>query len=61
MMAFSESKMTKYTSMEIRQYGVFDDDGILIGVKEDAPADFKEAYEADKKFRKKWEDAGVDV
>ena len=60
MMIFSESKLTGYTSMEIMKYGIFDDDGVLIGVKEDAPADFKEAYEVDKKLCKKWEAQGLD-
>ena len=50
MIAFSESKLAKYTNEECERYGVFDDLGFIIGVKDDAPADFKEAYEADKKM-----------
>ena len=61
MMAFSESKLARYTSIEIMKYGIFDDEGVLIGVKEDAPEDFKKACETDKKFCNKWEAMGVDV
>ena len=61
MMAFSESELARYSFKEIMRYGIFDEYGVLKGVKEEAPAEFKAAYEADKKFREKWEAAGIDV
>ena len=61
MIAFSESALAKYTFEEISVYGVFDEDGVLVGVKEDAPPDFKEAYEKDKKIRENRQALGLDV
>ena len=60
MMAFSESELARYSSKEIMKYGIFDEYGVLNGVKEDAPAEFKVAYETDKKLREKWESMGID-
>ena len=50
MMAANESKMSNFTVEEVLSYGVFDEDGSLIGVTDFAPAEFKEAFEADKKM-----------
>lgn len=41
MIAFSESALAKYTFEEMSVYGVFDEDGVPVGAKEDAPTDFK--------------------
>ena len=46
MIAPNALKIFSYSEEEFRQYGQFKDmDGDLIGVKDDAPDDFKEAYE----------------
>ena len=45
-----QTKLEKFSAEDFEKYGVFDDVGDIIGVKDDAPADFKEAYEADKKM-----------
>lgn len=29
----------------IHQYGIFDEDGFLIGIKDDAPQEIKDSYE----------------
>ena len=60
MHVFGESELDKYTTEDILKHGVFDDMGCLVGIKDDAPADFKVAYEADKKKNKKWEELGID-
>ena len=60
MTAFSESKLAKYTDKEFEEYGIFDDLGTIIGVKDDAPADFKQAYEEYKEHCQKMEDLGLD-
>lgn len=44
-----EVKMAKFSIEERDKYGVFDEDGFMISVKDNAPAEFKEAYEWDKK------------
>ena len=54
MVAYSELKMVKFSDKEVETYGLFDNWGVLIGVRDDAPADFKKAYEHDKKM---YEDA----
>lgn len=41
MIAFSESALAKSTFEEMSVYGVFDEDGVPVGAKEDAPTDFK--------------------
>ena len=50
MVAYSELKLVKFSDETVEKYGLFDNWGILIGIKDDAPADFKEAYEHDKKM-----------
>ena len=50
MMAADKSKMAKFSVEEVFSYGIFDEDGSLVGAKDDAPAEFKEAFEADKKM-----------
>ena len=60
MKAFSESKLAKYEDIESLKYFIFDEYGDLIGVKDDAPPDIKEAYEADKKIDEKWAELGID-
>ena len=60
MYLFSEMRLAKYKKEEILNYGVFDKMGCLVGVKEDAPPEFKEAYEHDKKMDEEWEALGID-
>ncbi len=57
---FSESKLAKYADIESFKYFIFDEYGDLIGVKDDAPPDIKEAYEADKKISDEWAALGID-
>ena len=52
-------KMTKFTVEECKKYGVFDEDGWLIGVKEDTPANFKEAWSEDQKLYAEAEKKGI--
>ena len=60
MKAFSESRLAKYADVDILKYFIFDECGDLIGVKDDAPPDIKEAYEADKKISDEWATLGID-
>ncbi len=60
-LAYGESKFWQYPIEEIRKYCLFDEFGSIIGVKETAPADFKEAYEEHRKRRDEWEKLGIDV
>lgn len=53
-------ELEKFTFEEFERYGIFDDLGELIGVKDDAPPEFKEAYEHDKKKRAEFEALGID-
>ena len=53
-------ELEKFTFEEFERYGLFDDLGELIGVKDDAPPEFKEAYEHDKKKRAEFEALGID-
>ena len=50
MVAYSELQMVKFRDEEIKKHGVFDNWGFLIGIKEDAPEELKEAWLADKKM-----------
>lgn len=50
MIAFTESKFWQYPVEYIEKYCLFDEYGSICGTKEDAPPEFKEAYEADKKM-----------
>ena len=60
MHAFNETRLAEYTQEELLTYGLFDDLGCLVGVKENAPVEFKLAYEADKQKAKEWETLGID-
>ena len=60
MMAVCDSELAKYTGDEILTYGLFDEDGCIVGVTEDAPPEFKEAYEHDKKLQAEREALGLD-
>lgn len=53
-------EMEKFSLEEFEQYGLFDDLGEIIGVKDDAPPEFKEAYEHDKELHAKFEALGID-
>ena len=50
MLAVGQTKLEKFSTEELKKYGLFDDVGDIIGVKADAPEEFKEAFEADKKM-----------
>ena len=52
-------KLSAFSIEEFERYGLFDEDGCIIGVKEDAPPKFKEAYEYDKKKEAEWEALGL--
>ena len=58
--AFGEMKLSKFAKEEVLAYGIFDEWGDLSGVKDDAPADFKEAYEHDKKTEEELAALGID-
>ena len=60
MHAFNGTRLAKYTKEELLTYGIFDDMGCLVGIKDDAPPEFKAAYEADKKKDDEWEALGID-
>ncbi|MBR0261028.1 MAG: hypothetical protein IJQ85_04450 [Selenomonadaceae bacterium] len=60
MMAYSESELAKISMEDFWKYAIFDEWGIIIGVKEDAPAEFKEAYEHDKKIEEEAWAKGID-
>ena len=60
MKSFSESKLALFSVEEFEKYSIFDERGLAIGVKDNAPAEFKAAFEADKKLREKWEELGID-
>lgn len=55
-----QTKLSAFSIEEYERYGLLDDVGCIVGVKDDAPAEFKEAYEADKKFYQKMEAEGLD-
>ena len=58
--AASRVSPNAHTYEEMKKYGVFNSYGFVCGVKEDAPNDFKEAYEEYKEHSKKMEDLGLD-
>ena len=60
MIAYSESKFWQYPLEEIKRYCLHDEYGSVIGVKEDAPADFKAAYAAEEERSREWETLGID-
>ena len=60
MLAPDEVKLKGYSVEEYEKYCVFDEDGFICGVKDDAPSEFKEAYEHDEKRRKELEALGID-
>ena len=53
-------KLLEYPKEVRKRYCIFDDCGCIIGVKDDAPPDIKEAYEADKKISDEWATLGID-
>ena len=62
MLAYSEFEFFSVYSYNDRKcYCLYDDFGCIIGVKEEAPAEFKAAYEEYRKKREEWEAAGIDV
>ena len=61
MIAPNTLKLFDYSEEEFEKYGQFKDgDGEIIGVKEDAPEDFKKAYEEYEEHNKKMEELGLD-
>lgn len=50
MIAPDDAKLFQYPTEDILRYCILDNEGSIIGVKEDAPPKFKEAYEHDKKM-----------
>ena len=58
-MAFSESKKAQLPADKVLKYGIFDRYGTLVGFKEEAPVEFKEAYEHDKKMRDESLEQGI--
>ena len=60
MKSFSESKLALFSAEEFEKYSVFDERRLAIGVKDDAPAEFKAAYEHDRKIDEEWEALGID-
>ena len=61
LLAYGQSKLSKFSDEEFEKYGVFDEVDDIVGVKEDAPPEFKEAYEADKKMREELRAQGFDA
>ena len=59
MLAISDVELKGYTVDDYEKYCLFDEDGFIAGVKEDAPADFKAAYEHDKKLYEEAEERGI--
>ena len=59
MITVEQSELAKYSTEEFEKYGLFDEYGSIIGVKEDAPADFKAAYEHDKKMYDEAQERGI--
>ena len=55
-----EMKLAEFSIEERTKYGLFDEDGWLVGVKDDAPKKFKEAYEWDKKRDEEQWAKGID-
>lgn len=60
MMAFSKAKFWQYSEEYFKQYCIYDEEGTLTGVKDDAPEDFKAAYEEEKKHDEKMAALGLD-
>ena len=56
----NEVKLAKFSIEEYEKYGVFDNEGWIVGVKENAPDEFKEAYEWDKKKNEDRWKLGID-
>lgn len=51
MIAFDQLMLAKFNIEEYEEYGLFDEYGSLVGTREDAPDEFKMAYEHDMKMR----------
>ena len=54
------AKIFCYPKEILAKYGVFDKDGCIIGVKGNAPVDFKSAYDDYKKYREEMEALGIE-
>lgn len=54
-----EVKLAKFSTEEYEHYGILDELGCIIGVKENAPEEFKKAFEADKKRADELEKLGL--
>lgn len=52
--------LMEFSLDEQEKYGILDEDDFLIGVKDDAPVEFKAAYEHDKKQADEQWAAGID-
>ena len=56
MLAPGQTKLEQFSIEVFEKYSIFNDVGDIIGVKDDAPTNFKEAYEHDKKMKDElWE------
>ena len=60
MTAYGESKFWQYPSEERERYCIYSEHGYIIGVKEEAPEEFKEAYAAEEERERKWAELGID-
>ena len=60
MFLVNDTKLLHYPFEDLQKYCVFDEDGFMTGVKDDAPSEFKEAYEWDKKRAEEWWAKGID-
>lgn len=59
MKTFSESKLAQLPDEGIFKYGLFDNCGTLIGFKDDAPDEFKKAFEHSRKIREDAKKQGI--
>ena len=52
---------TKYIFIQyVKEYGIYDEDGCLVGMKETAPEEVKKSFEEYQKKREEWEAMGID-
>ena len=62
MLPYGEFKFwNRYSSDERERYCLFDEYGCIVGIKENVPSDFKEAYKEYEKIKLEWEERGIDV
>ena len=59
MLLASDTKLWQYPVDDIMKYCIFEN-GDIVGVKDDAPAEFKEAYDWEKKKEKERWTKGID-